>query len=150
MPIRLRHAVGRARVERGRLGLRHLEHLPEHLRGAGLVKARLRADFAHRLEHARDTYACELCGEGRLDPGDRDEGHRGEVVDLDRARGAQAVHQRALVEQVALVEGDALAQVLDAVELLSRGTAHHAVHLIALLEQQLGQVGAVLPGDSGD
>ena len=48
------------------------------------------------------------------------------------------------------MQGDAVADVLDAVELLGRGAAHHAVHLIALLEQQLGQVGAVLAGDAGD
>jgi hypothetical protein len=48
------------------------------------------------------------------------------------------------------VEGDAVAQVLDAVELLRRRAADHAVDLVALLEQQLGEVGAVLPGDAGD
>ena len=48
------------------------------------------------------------------------------------------------------MQRDAVAQVLDAVELLRRGAADHAVHLVALLEQQLGQVGAVLAGDAGD
>ena len=76
--------------------------------------------------------------------------HRGEVVDLVGLGGAQRVDQRALVEQVALVQRDAVAQVLDALELLGRGAADHAVDLVALLEQQLGQVGAVLPGDPGD
>src|SRR5208283_2596653 len=83
-------------------------------------------------------------------PGDRDVGHGGEVVDLGRARGAQRVDERALVEQVALMEGDPVAKVLDAVELLRGGATHHAVHLIALVEQQFGQIGAILacyPGD---
>ena len=53
-------------------------------------------------------------------------------------------------EQVAQVEREPVAQVLDAVELLRRGAADHAVHLVALLEQQLGEVGAVLAGDAGD
>src|SRR4051812_48461323 len=48
------------------------------------------------------------------------------------------------------MERDAFAQVLDAVELLRRGAADHAVDLVPLLEQQLGEVGAVLAGDSGD
>ena len=48
------------------------------------------------------------------------------------------------------MQRDPLAQVLDALELLRRGAADHAVHLIALLQQQLGQVGAVLAGDPGD
>ena len=79
-----------------------------------------------------------------------DVGHRGEVVDLVGPARAQRVDERALVEQVALVQRDAPAQVLDAVEALGRGAAHHAVDLVALLEQELGQVGAVLAGDAGD
>ena len=79
-----------------------------------------------------------------------DEAHRGEVVDLVRLGGAQRVDERALVEQVALVQRDPVAEVLDALELLGRGAAHHAVDLVALLEQQLGEVGAVLAGDAGD
>ena len=45
---------------------------------------------------------------------------------------------------------DPVAQVLDAVELLRRGAPDHAVDVVALLEQQLGQVGTVLAGDAGD
>ena len=48
------------------------------------------------------------------------------------------------------MQGDPVAQVLDAVELLRRGAADHAVHVVAVLEQQLGEVGAVLAGDAGD
>ena len=81
---------------------------------------------------------------------DRHERHRGEVVDLVRVGGAQRVDERAVVEQVALVERDPVAQVLDALELLGRGAADHAVDLVALLQQQLGQVGPVLAGDSRD
>src|SRR5271155_2159855 len=39
---------------------------------------------------------------------------------------------------------------LDAVELLRRRAAHHAVDVVALVEQQLGQVGAILTGHAGD
>ncbi len=148
--VGLGNAVGRARVERRRLGLRDLEHLAEHLARGGLVEARLGAHFAHRLEHARDADAGELGGQRRLDPRHRDERHRGQVVDLGRLGRAQGVDERALVEQVALVQRDAVADLLDAVELLGRGTADHAVDLVALLEQQFGQVGAVLAGDAGD
>src|SRR5262249_12493212 len=40
--------------------------------------------------------------------------------------------------------------VLDALEVLAAGPPHHADDAIALLEQELGEVGAVLPGDAGD
>jgi hypothetical protein len=55
-----------------------------------------------------------------------------------------------VVEQVSLVQGDLLAQVLDPVELLRRGAPHDPVDGVALLQEQLGQVGAVLPGDAAD
>jgi len=35
--------------------------------------------------------------------------------------------------------------VLDAVEALGRGAPNHAVDVVALLEQQLGEIGAILP-----
>ena len=68
--------------------------------------------------------------------GDGDERHRGEVVDLVRLGGAQRVPERALVEQIGLVERDPVAQVLDPFELLRRGPADHPVDRVALLEQQ--------------
>jgi hypothetical protein len=40
--------------------------------------------------------------------------------------------------------------VLDPLELLDARPADDAGHLVALLEQELGQIGAVLPGDPGD
>src|SRR3954464_4901492 len=55
-----------------------------------------------------------------------------------------------MIEQVGLMERDAVAQVLDAFELLRRRAAHHAVHLIALLEQQLGQIRPILTRDPRD
>ena len=39
---------------------------------------------------------------------------------------------------------------LEPLERLGRGAPHHAVHLVALVQQQLGKVGAVLAGDAGD
>src|SRR4051794_585554 len=39
---------------------------------------------------------------------------------------------------------------LDAVELLRRRSAHHSVHVVALVEQQLGEIRPVLTGDAGD
>ena len=124
------------------------KHLAEHLARGGLVEADVGADLADALEQARDADAGELGGQGRLDPGDADERHRGEVVDLVGLRGAQRVDERAVVEQVALVQRDAVAQVLDALELLGRRAADHAVDLVALLEQELGEVGAVLARDA--
>jgi len=138
--VGLCHAVGRARVERRGLGLRDLQHLAEHLRAGGLVETRAGRRLAHGLEHPRDADARELGRQRGLDPRHGDEAHRGEVVDLVGLRGPDRVDERALVEQVALVQRDALAQVLDAVELLRRRAADHAVDLVAVLEQQLREI----------
>jgi hypothetical protein len=43
-----------------------------------------------------------------------------------------------------------LVEVVDAVGVEQRAAALDAVHLVALVEQELGEVGAVLAGDAGD
>ena len=48
------------------------------------------------------------------------------------------------------MQSDFAAQVLDPVEPLGRGAADHAVDLVALVEQELGQVRAILAGYAGD
>jgi len=150
MAVRLRHSVGRARIEGGALVLRHLAHLPEHLRGGGLVEARLGRCVPHRLEHLGHAQRGELPGQHRLVPAGRHERLRGQVVDLVGLHVAEQPGQRELIEQVALVQLDPALQVGDALELLLRGAAHHAVDLVALRQQELREVAAVLPGDPGD
>ena len=55
----LGHRVRRARVERRRLGLRHLAHLPVQLRARRLIEAHLlrQAHRAHRLQQTQAPYA---------------------------------------------------------------------------------------------
>ena len=43
-----------------------------------------------------------------------------------------------------------LVQVVDALGVEERRTALDAVHLVALLQKKLGEIGPVLPGDAGD
>jgi hypothetical protein len=63
-----------------------------------------------------------------------------QVVDLGGLDRVQQAHQRHLVEQVRLVQRDPVAQVGDALEVLGARAPHHAVHRVALVEQQLRQV----------
>ena len=65
------------------------------------------------------------------------------------------MQQRRRVREVAVLEGEArvahvpvLGHVLDAPRVEGGGAAHHAVHAVALGQQQLHQVGAVLPRDA--
>src|SRR5204862_5208261 len=82
-------------------------------------------------------------------PRRRHERGRGEVVDLTRLRGAQRLREGSLVEQVGLVQFD---EVLDVCEVLVRRRARpdEARYLVPCLEQELGQVRAVLAADAGD
>ena len=48
------------------------------------------------------------------------------------------------------MQGDRVADPGEALEGLCGGAPDHAVDLVALLEEQLGEVGAVLAGDSRD
>jgi hypothetical protein len=52
--------------------------------------------------------------------------------------------------KLAVVDVRVLVQVVDAVGVEHAGAALDAVHLVALLQQEFGQVGAVLAGDAGD
>src|SRR5262249_40425946 len=58
--------------------------------------------------------------------------------------------QRELIEQVGLAQVEPAPDVLDPLEVLPAGPAHHAAHGIAFFQQEFRDVGAVLPGDAGD
>ena len=76
---------------------------------------------------------------------------RGEVVDLVGLHLLDDAHQAGGVRQIAVVQDEApvrdvrvLVQVVDAVGVEKRSAALDAVDFVALGEQELGQVGAVL------
>ena len=148
--VDLGDAVGATRVEGRRLALRRLADPAEHLARARLIDARLRRDEAHGLQQSGHTDGVELGGEHRLRPRRRHERLRRQVVELVRPHGAQQIDQRELVEEVGLAEIEAAPEMRDALEVLGARPAHHADDAIALLEQELGQVRAVLAGDAGD
>ena len=86
----------------------------------------------------------------RLRPTDGHKALGGKVVDLVRSHVLDDGHDRQLVQQVGLVDGDPAVQTSDAFEVLRAGTADHAVHFVTFLEQEFRQIGAVLPGNAGN
>ena len=83
--------------------------------------------------------------------------HGGEVVYLVRLGLLDDADQIGGIGQVAVVQLELgvvhmriLVQMIDAVGIEQGGTAFHTVHHVALLQQQLGQVGTVLSCDAGD
>ena len=150
--VDLGHAVGRAGVERRALAsAAPRATLPNISLDAGLVEADLRVDDADGVEQAGDAEGGDLAGEHRLAERRLHERLGGEVVDLVGPVLAQDVDQRDLVEQVAGHERRCRSCRWAMRSKLTVLTApHHADHLVALVEQQLGEVGAVLAGDAGD
>ena len=157
--VELRHAVGRARIEGSRFALRRLPRQAEELGGRRLVEPGSLAESqrAHRFEQAQGSERVGIGGVLGLVEGHVDVALGGEVVDLVGLHFLQDVHQAARVGHVAVVQEHAhlglvhvAVQVVDPRRVEERGAPPHAVHFVALPEQELGEVGAVLAGDAGD
>jgi RNase P/RNase MRP subunit p29 len=79
-----------------------------------------------------------------------DKGLRGEVVDLGRPVLAQDTDHRYFVEQVASHQRQLILNMGDTLEVNGAAAAQHPDDLVSLLKEQLGQIGAVLAGDTRD
>ena len=146
----LGRAVGRARVERGLLRLRGLLDEAVHLGAPRLVDTRLEVDLAHGVEQPQDAQRGHVGRVLRHLEGDLDVALRGQVVDLVGSDQLQRAHEAVLVHEVAVVEDQAVADVVDAPGVERAAPAHEPVDLVPLLEEELGEVGAVLARDPGD
>jgi len=148
--VDLGHAIRAARVERRRLALRHFDDLAEHLAGAGLIHADVRVNNADGVEHAGDAQRGHVAGENRLVPRGLHERLRGQIIDFLRPVLFQDVDERNLVAQVAGNQLQPVLNVADAVEVKRAGAAHHADDAVAAVEEELGQIGTILAGDTGN
>ena len=75
---------------------------------------------------------------------------RAEVVDLVGANRAHQLVQRRAVAEVAVDELDLPEEMIDARAVERARAAHHPVHLVVPLEQDLREIRAVLARDPGD
>ena len=88
---------------------------------------------------------------------DPDVALRAEMVDLVGLDIVQQVLQRGAVAEVAVVQEElhavdvrVLVKMIDAVGVERTGAADDAVDLVALAEQEFGEIRPVLPGDTGN
>jgi hypothetical protein len=136
------------------LVLRHLGHLAEHLGGACEVEAAVGLKLAERGE--RVVRPVDVRVQRREAVGERlgDERLCGEVITLVELVLAEDAEERGVGLKTPGVDGDAPQQVRDAGEttrrVFERDAADDAMHLVAFVEQVLGQVRAVLPRDARD
>ena len=82
---------------------------------------------------------------------------RAEVVDLIRLHGLDDADQIRRIRQIPVVQDEAqlllvriLIEMIDSIRIKERRPALDAVDLVALLDEELGQVRAVLAGDPRD
>src|SRR5438128_463525 len=132
MAVHLGHAVRTPRVEGGCLRLRRFANLAEHFAATCLVETSPPwGEQADRLQDPSHADGRELPSEYRLLPARGHKAHGSEVVDLRGLHLAQHINQRQLIEQVRLMQGNALTEVTDALKILRAGAANDAVHFIA-------------------
>jgi hypothetical protein len=159
--VEFRHAVGAAGIERGGLPLRGLDHLAVHLRGRSLIEANLIADgvleVANRLEQPQDPDGGHIGRVGRLVEADADVALGGEVVDLRRADLPNQPGQAVAIGHVSMMEHqgslhlmNVAVQVFDPLGAEGARPADEPVDFVALVEQEFGEVRAILACDAGD
>ena len=155
--VELGHPIGRTRVKRRALALRHFLHLTVEFAGRGLVKPRLQPGFADGIDEAQSADAIHLGGVFRDFERNLDMALRAEVVDLVRFDPVQQTVQIARIGQIAVVQKECFAvyrrvieQMIDAAGVERTAAPDNAVHGVAFGQQQFGQIGAILAGDAGD
>ena len=155
--IRFRAPVRAAGIERRRLALGRLDRSAIHLGRRCLVETRHDPDLPDRFEQPDGPEPGDLRRILGDVEADADVALRSEVVHFVGLDAAQDRLQRRRVVQIAVVEPHScVALVRVAIEMLDplgverAGPANDAVNLMALAEQQLGEIAAVLPGDAGD
>ena len=151
--------IGAAGFEAGALMLARLG-AAEHLRAARLVEAdglaavlHVAADGLQQPDHAHAHY---IHGVLRLIEAHAHMALGPQVVDLVGLHIVEHIAQGARIGEIAVVQEEVWVrrlthvQMVDAVRVEEAGPPDDAMHLIALGQQQFGQVAAVLAGDAGD
>src|SRR5207253_10973178 len=73
-----------------------------------------------------------------------------EVVDLPRLDLLHHINDRKLVQEIGLVQRDPVREVLDPLEALGARSTNNAMYFVAFVEQEFGEIAAVLAGDASD
>jgi len=144
-------SVGTFRAEGGRLANECAAVIAETLAGTGVEEPAGQAALADAFEQIERAVGDAVQGFERLDEGVGDRGLAGEVVDLVRVgvvenlANARAVGQDTSDERNPVHDAEG-----NEIGVFSLELASGAPDDVALVQQKLGQVGAILPGDTED
>ena len=149
--VLLCNRVRTARIERRRLALRNLLHLAVEFGGRCLVKPRRNPGLLDRVQQPQSPDRIGLRRVLRNLETHLHVALRAEVVDfggldlLDQAAQVRRIGQVSVVqEQPYSVQMRIAVQMVDPPRVEAARTPDDAVHLVALLQQQLGQIGTIL------
>ena len=152
--VQLGHRIGGTGVKRGLFALGNFLHLAVQLGGGRLVNTRLlcQPGKSDRLQNAQHTEGVNIRCVLRRVKADMDMTLRGEVVNLVRAHGADHFVDRACIGQISIVEVELREpfQVCDTLSVIHAAAANQAVNVVALIQQKLRQIRAVLPCHTGN
>ncbi len=150
-------AVGVNRGEGRRFGLRNLAWPTKQLAGCGMEKARWIRQVAQDFQQAQGAHGGEFTGGFGNFETEADVALPGEMVKLLRfdleqhpAQGSGVVEVGVMQKEAPIVDRRIGVQVSKAAAFEATGAAYGTVHVVALTEQQLGQIRAVLTGNSSD
>ena len=153
------HGIGRARIERRLLALRHLLDEAEKFARRCLIETGLtgQAEQADGLQDAQRAQTVGIGGVfGRVEA-DAHMAHGRKVVYFVGLRFLNDSNQIGRVGQVAIVQKEAavfgmglLIEVVDAIGVEQRSAPLDAMNDIVFLKQEFGQISSVLAGDSRD
>ena len=124
--------------------MRSFPNLPEHLRRTRLVEPGPGVGQPHGFQQPGHTEGCELAGQDWLLPARRHEALGRQVVHLVRFAVSDDRGERVLIQEVGGHDGDAVDEMLDPLVRVVRRAPDHPDHLVALLQEDLSQIGAIL------
>src|SRR5262245_39009862 len=151
MTIHLGHSVGTARIEWRGFTLRYFLNIAKHLAAACLIEADLfGVQQSNRFQHARYANSREFTRKDRLLPTGWHKAHRCQIIDFVGINSLYDINDGQLIQKVCLVKREVTLEVGNTFEILRTGTADDTVHLVAFLQQPIGQVTAVLSRNAGD
>jgi hypothetical protein len=155
--IDFRAGVGAARIEGGCFGLGRFDDFAVHFGAGSLVEADGQSGVADGFEEIHGSEGVDSHGINGLVEADADVGLGAEVVDFIRFYSREDFAEAGAIDKIAVMEEETgvgvvaiTVEVFDAVGVEGGGSADDAVDVVPFGEQEFGEVGPVLAGDSGD
>ncbi len=155
--VKLGRRIGAAGLKGGGFALRLLHRITIKFGSRGLIKAGgfFQTQDAHGFQQSKRPQSIRVGRVfGRLEA-HLDMALGGKIIDF---RGLHLLHQADQIggighiaemkDEFHILFVGVLVKVIDPARIERRGAALHAVHLIALGQQEFGQIGTVLPGDA--